>query len=132
MKDDPFRQLISLQLVHRIWQSDLDIALREVNFWEDLLTSLDNDLAPNETTHDNTWQKELSQLHHFRRLIRRLQEDLQTLDQHVAASVRIGHVPDEDMRSNHDYLRAEMDRFHADFRAFKTEIRQYLTSQHTF
>ena len=132
MRTEKYRQLTDVHLLNRIWRSDLEIALHEVNFWEDLLNSLDADLDPVPSTQDDTWKMELGQLHHFRRLIKRLLEEIQDLDQQLAAGVRIDHVLDTDTRLNHQYLREEMDSFHTDFRAFKTEIRQYITAQPTF
>lgn len=132
MKAETYRQLTDVHLLNRIWGSDLEIALHEVNFWEILLNSLDADLDPVPATHDETWKKELGQLHHFRKVIKRLQEDLKMLDEQLAFGVRGDHVLDTDTRQNHQNLREEMDHFHADFRAFKTEIRHYVTAQPTF
>lgn len=132
MRTEKYRQLIDVHLLHRVWQSELDIALQEVNFWEELLNSLNADTEPDPSERDETWKTELAQLHHFRRLIKRLQEEMQELDEQIAAGVRVDHVLDTDSRLTHQYVQAEMDSFHADFRAFKTEIRQYITAQPTF
>ncbi|GAB4033840.1 hypothetical protein [Spirosoma jeollabukense] len=132
MRTEKYRQLTDVHLLNQIWRSDLEIALHEVNFWEDLLNSLDADLDPVPKTHDETWKTELGQLHHFRRLIKRLLAEIQDLDKQIAYGVRVDHILDTDTRLNYQYLREEMDSFHADFRAFKAEIRQYVTAQPTF
>lgn len=132
MRAEKYRLLTDVHLLNRIWRSDLEIALHEVNFWESLLSSLDEDLDSAPATHAQTWQTELSQLHHFRRLIKRLLDEVQDLDKQIAFGVRVDHVLDTDTRLTHQYLREEMDSFHAGFRAFKTEIRQYITAQPTF
>lgn len=132
MRTEKYRQLTDVHLLNRIWCSDLEIALHEVSFWEDLLNALDGELEPAPATYDDTWKTELGQLHHFRRLIKRLLGEKQELNKQVAAGVRVDHVLDTDTRLNHQYLREEMDSFHADFRAFKTEIRPYVTTQPTF
>ncbi|QIP13719.1 hypothetical protein G8759_14385 [Spirosoma aureum] len=132
MKAEKYRQLSYVHLLNQIWRSDLEIALLEVNFWENLLNTLDTDLDPAHSNHDSTWKTEISQLHHFRRLIKRLLDEIQELEKQLATGVQTDHVLDADTRLNHQYLRLELDSFHADFRAFKTEIRQYITAQPTF
>lgn len=129
MRTDKYRQLSDIQLLHRIWRSELDLALQEVNFWEDLLGALNENLDPVTT---ETWQMELGQLHHFRRLIKRLQEEMRDLDKAIATGVLFDKVLDTDTRLDQQYLREEMDSFHADFRAFKTEIRKYIASEPAF
>ena len=132
MKTEKYRHLTDMHLLNRLWRNDLEVALHEVNLWKILLNSLNADLDPVPSTHDKTWKTELGQLHHFRRLIKRLLEEVQDLDNQLAAGVRVDYVLDADTRLNNKYLREEMDRFHSDFRAFKTEIRQYVTAQPTF
>lgn len=131
MKAEKYRQLTEVHLLHRIWRNDLELALQEVNFWEDLLGTLGEGLDST-VTDAETWKAEVSQLHHFRRLINRLLEEIQETDRQVAAGVQFEHILDADTRQNHQYLRIEMDSFLADFRAFKTEIRPYLVALPTF
>ncbi|GAB4048892.1 hypothetical protein [Spirosoma litoris] len=131
MKAQKYRQLTEVHLLHRIWRSDLELALQEVNFWEALLGTLSEGLGPTATDADS-WKEELSQLHHFRRLINRLLEEIQTIEKQVAAGVQFDHILDPDTRLNHQYLRQEMDSFHTDFRAFKTDIRHYMVALPTF
>ncbi|QIP15142.1 hypothetical protein G8759_22210 [Spirosoma aureum] len=132
MKSEKYGLLTAVHILNRIWCNDLEIALHEVNFWEDLLISLDVDIDAVTSTHDDTRKTELGRLHHFRRLVKRLLEEIQNLDKQMATRVCINHVLDTDTRLNHQYLREEMDSFQADFRIFKTEIRQYVTAQPTF
>ncbi|MBN8824186.1 MULTISPECIES: hypothetical protein [unclassified Spirosoma] len=128
MKTDKYRQLTDVHLLHRIWRSELELALQEVNFWEDLLGTLDETINPTLMPVE-TWQTEISQLHHFRRLIKRLLNEIQEVNEQVALGVRFDQVLDKDTRLNHQYLREEMDSFHTDFRTFKNDIRQYLAAQ---
>ncbi|WP_080059121.1 hypothetical protein [Spirosoma aerolatum] len=128
MKTDKYRQLTDVHLLHRIWRSELELALQEVNFWEDLLGTLDETIDPTLMPVE-TWRTEISQLHHFRRLIKRLLNEIQEVNEQVALGVRFDQVLDKDTRLNHQYLREEMDSFHTDFRAFKNDIRQYLAAQ---
>ncbi|UFH57104.1 hypothetical protein [Spirosoma sp. KNUC1025] len=132
MRTDKYHQLNEVHLLQRIWRSELELALQQVTFWEELLGSLDENLDANKTTFDDTWQMELGQLHHFRRLIKRLQEDLQSLDEQVALGVRTDHVLDKETRLNQQYLREEMDSFHADFRTFKNGVRRYIAAEPAF
>jgi hypothetical protein len=131
MNADKYRQLNEVHFLHRIWQNELELALQEANFWEELLGSLGEGLDPAVTDAD-TWKAEVSQLHHFQRLSKRLLVDIRTLDSEVATGVKTDHVLDTETRLDHQYLRTEMDSFHADFRTFKSIIRQYLIDQPTF
>ncbi|GAB4006283.1 hypothetical protein GCM10028808_07940 [Spirosoma migulaei] len=131
MRTEKYRQLNQVHLLHRIWRNELSLAIQEVNFWEDMLGSLGEGMSP-AVTDDETWKAEISQLHHFRRLINRLLEEMQTIDSEVAAGVRFDHVLDTGTRQDHQFLREEMDSFHADFRTFKAEIRNYIVAQPTF
>ncbi|WP_338869002.1 hypothetical protein WBJ53_19005 [Spirosoma sp. SC4-14] len=131
MTTEKYRQLTDVHLLHRIWHSELELALQEVNFWEDLLGTLNENLDPNQRAIEN-WQHEIGQLHHFRRLTKRLMEEIDGVEKEVAMSVRTDHVLDADTRLDHQYLREEMDSFHADFRAFKNEIRRYTVATPTF
>lgn len=117
--------------MHRIWRSELELAILEIQFWEDLLGTLSEGLEPTVTDAD-TWKAELGQLHHFRRFASQLLEEIPTVDEQIARGVQFDHELDADTRQNHQYLREAMDNFHADFRTFKTEIRQYLVAQPTF
>ncbi|GAB4026356.1 hypothetical protein [Spirosoma gilvum] len=131
MKPEKYHQLTDVNLLHRIWRSELELSLQEVNFWEDLLGTLNENMDPTSTPTD-TWQTELSQLHHFRRLIKRLLNDIQETSEQVALGVRFDQVLDKETRLNQQYLREEMDSFHGDFRVFKHEIRQYISAQPAF
>ncbi|MBC8155743.1 MAG: hypothetical protein H7Z72_22880 [Bacteroidetes bacterium] len=131
MRTEKQHQLTEVHLLHRIWRNELELSLQEVNFWEDLLGTLGEGLEPGATDAD-TWRVEIDRLHHFRRLSTRLLSDTQIVDGEVADGVLKGHVLDRDTRLDHQYLRKEMDSFHAEFRAFKTEIRQYMVAQPTF
>ena len=131
MTTDKYTQLLDMQLLHRIWGSDLELALQEVNFWDELLGTLGTGLDP-AMANARTWQIEIDQLHHFRRLATRLLGDLQTLDKDVADGVRRDHVLDTETRLDQQYLRVAMDSFLSDFRPFKTEIRHFLVAQPTF
>lgn len=131
MKATIYRQLTSAHLLHRIWHNELELALQEVNFWEELLGTLSEVEHP-KAAEAQTWQTELNQLHHFRRLTKRLLDDIQTVDQQLAMGVRFDNVLDKETRLDHQYLREEMDSFHADFRTFKTNIRQYMVTKTTF
>ncbi|WP_020597672.1 hypothetical protein [Spirosoma panaciterrae] len=128
MKTEKYRQLTDVHLLHRIWRSELELALQEVNFWEDLLGTLNEAIDPTSIPID-TWQTEISQLHHFRRWIKRLLNEIEEVNEQVALGVRFDQVLDKDTRQNHQYLREEMDSFHSDFRTFKNHIRQYLSAQ---
>lgn len=132
MKTEKYHQLMDVHLLQRIWRNELELALLEVNFWEKLLGTLNENLDPTNWPDEDTWRTELSQLHHFRRLIGRLLDDLNRLDEQVATGVAFDHVLDKDTRLNHQYLREEMDSFHADFRAFKAQIRPFIVGQPTF
>lgn len=129
MSTEKYRQLSRTHLLHRIWQNELELALQEVNFWEDLLGTLGEGLDPAIT---DGWQAEIGQLHHFRRLTKRLLAEVHTIDSELASGARTDHILDSEVRLNHQYLREEMDSFHTDFRSFKTKIRQYLIAQPTF
>ncbi|ADB39549.1 hypothetical protein [Spirosoma linguale] len=131
MNTAKYRQLTDVHLLQRIWRNELELALQEVNFWEELLGTLSEGLS-DRVTESDTWKGEISQLHHFRRLSKRLLDEIRDVDEQVAAGVRADHVLDADTRLNHQYLRQEMDSFHADFRTFKSEIRQYMVLQPTF
>lgn len=131
MKIAKYRQLTQVHLVHKIWRSELELALQEVTFWEQLLGALGEGLDAHVTDAD-TWKGELSQLHHFRRTGKRLLQEVNEVDEQLASGVRGNHGLDADTRLNHQYLRQEMDSFHTDFRAFKSEIRQYIVLQPTF
>lgn len=131
MKAEKYRQLTDVHLLQRIWRNELELALQEVDFWEKLLGTLSEGLDARVTDSD-TWKAELSQLHHFRRLAKRLLDEIKEIDEQVAAGVRVDHVLDADTRLNHQYLRQEMDSFHTDFRTFKSDIRQYMILQPTF
>ncbi|MVM39380.1 hypothetical protein GO730_20385 [Spirosoma sp. HMF3257] len=131
MRAEKYRQLNQVHMMHRIWRNELSLALQEVDFWEDLLGSLGENMT-SEATDAEVWKAEISQLHHFRRLIKRLSDEIQEIDGQVANGVRFDHVLDTDTRQDHQYLREEMDSFHADFRAFKSEIRNYIVAQPTF
>lgn len=131
MNADKYRQLNEVHLLHRIWQNELELARQETRFWEELLGTLGEGLDPAVTDAD-TWQAEISQLHQFQRRTQRLLADIRTINSEVAAGVKTNHVLDTETRLDHQYLRAEMDSFHADFRAFKNVIRQYLIDQPTF
>ena len=109
------------------WRNELELAAQQVKFWEDLRGSLAEGLDPSVTNAD-TWCTEMNQLAHFRRLSKRLLDESQTVDTGVASSVEGGHVLDRETRLDHQYFRQEMDSFHADFRAFKTEIRHYMVT----
>ncbi|MBO0951798.1 hypothetical protein [Fibrella forsythiae] len=131
MKATTYRQLTSVHLLHRIWHNELELALQEVLFWQELLGTLSEVEHP-KAAEAQTWQTEINQLHHFRRLITRLRNDVQTVDQELAMSVRFEHVPAKETRLDHQYLREEMDSFHADFRTFKASIRQFIVTKTTF
>ncbi|MBC8151717.1 MAG: hypothetical protein H7Z72_02285 [Bacteroidetes bacterium] len=131
MKAEKYHQLSEVHLMQRIWRNELELAAQEVRFWEDLLGTLGEGLDPGVTGAD-TWQAEIDQLHHFQRLTKRLLDEIHTVDTEVADGVREGHVLDGETRLDHRYLRREMDSFHTDFRAFKTEIRKYMVAQPTF
>lgn len=131
MNAQKYHQLSEVHLLHRIWQNELELASQEVNFWETLLAVLGEGLDPAITKPD-TWRQEIDQLHHFRRLSKRLLDEISTVNEQIATGVRFGHVLDGETRLDHQYLRNSMDSFHADFRAFKTEIRQYMVAQPTF
>jgi hypothetical protein len=131
MNADKYRQLNEVHLLHRIWQNELELALQEVNFWEELLGTLSEGLDPS-VTDSASWKAEISQLHHFQRLSKRLLDNIKTIDSEVAAGVKTGHGLDTESRLDHQYLRTEMDSFHSDFRTFKSIIRQYMIDQPTF
>ncbi|MGF7216217.1 hypothetical protein GGR92_002382 [Spirosoma lacussanchae] len=131
MKPEKYRQLTEAHLLHRIWRNELELALQEVNFWEELLGTL-NEITVAGAEADTTWTAELSQLHHFRRLSKRLLQDIDTLESEVAKGVRLGRILDAETRLDHQYLRTEMDSFHTDFRTFKTDIRRYMTELPAF
>ncbi|MDB5241030.1 MAG: hypothetical protein JWP57_1655 [Spirosoma sp.] len=131
MKSEKYRPLSEVHLLHRIWRSELELAAQQVQFWKDLLGTLGEGLDPHVTNAD-TWHTEMNQLAHFRRLSKRLLDVSQTVDTEVAGGVQEGQVLDHETRLDHQYLRQEMDSFHTDFRAFKTEIRQYMIAQPTF
>lgn len=128
MTTEKYRQLSQVHLLHRIWQSDLELASAEVDFWEDILSTLNEGVDPG-VIESNLWRTEINQLHHFRRLINRLLEEIQTVNTEVAHGVQTGYVLDNEVRLDHAYLRMEMDSFHTDFRDFKTEIRNYMAAQ---
>lgn len=131
MKAEKYSQLSEVHLLQRIWRNELELAAQEVKFWEDLLGTLGEGMDPGVTDAD-TWQAEVRQLQHFQRLTKRLLNEIHTVDTAVASGVREGHVLAGETRLDHHHLRQEMDSFHADFRAFKTEIRQYMVAQPTF
>ncbi|RYF78469.1 MAG: hypothetical protein EOO39_01385 [Cytophagaceae bacterium] len=85
MKSTTYRQLTSVHLLHRIWHNELELALQEVTFWEELLGTLSEVEHP-KAAEAQTWQTEINQLHHFRRLTKRLLDDIQTVDQQLATS----------------------------------------------
>ncbi|MBC3787601.1 hypothetical protein [Spirosoma utsteinense] len=131
MRTEQYRQLTELHLLHRIWKSELELALQEITFWEELLGTLGEGLDP-AITNANDWKTEISQLHHFRRLTTGLLAEIQAINSEVATGVQTGHVLDIETRLDHQYLRKEIDSFHADFRTFKARIRQHLIAQPTF
>lgn len=131
MNAKKYHQLSEVHLLHRIWQNELELALQEVTFWETLLAVLNEGVDPAPASLD-TWRQEIDQLHHFRRLSTRLLKEIQTVNEQIATGVRFDHVLDGETRLDHQYLRESMDSFHTDFRAFKTEIRQYMVAQPTF
>lgn len=131
MRAQKYNQLSEVHLLQRIWRNELELAAQEVKFWEDLLSTLGEGLAPGVTDAD-TWQAEINQLRQFGRLTKRLLDEIHTIDAEVAEGVQSGHVLNSETRLDHRYLRQEMDSFHTDFRAFKTEIRRYMVAQPTF
>lgn len=131
MRAEKYSQLSEVHLLQRIWRNELELAAQEVTFWENLLGTLGEGLAPG-VTDAGTWQAEVNQLRQFGRLIKRLLDELHAIDGEVADGVRSGHVLDRETRLDHRYLRQEMDSFHTDFRAFRTEIRTYMVAQPTF
>lgn len=131
MKTEKYRQLNEVHLLHRIWHNELELALQEITFWEELLGTLSEGLDPAEISTDN-WKAEISQLHHFQRLTKGLLAEIKAINGEIATGVQTDHVLDTETRLDHQYLRGEMDSFHTDFRAFKTNIRQHLIAQPTF
>ncbi len=131
MKPAKYRQLSQIHLLHQIWQSDLELAQNEVVFWEDLLCKLNERVEPG-VVESELWRTEIDQLHHFHRLIKQLLAEIQEVNKAVAHGVQTGYVLTNEVRLDHDFLRTEMDSFHADFREFKTEIRHYMVAQPTF
>ncbi|GAB3949643.1 hypothetical protein GCM10028805_26240 [Spirosoma harenae] len=129
MKAEKYRKLMEVHMLHRIWRNELELALQEVNFWEELFNTLS--IGQDFTEDSIDWQNEVGQLHHFRRLCTRLLEEIKQLEGQLTHGVQIAHVLDADTRLNHQYIREAMDSFHTDFRRFKTEIRQYLVEQFT-
>ncbi|XWW48181.1 hypothetical protein JYG30_12405 [Fibrella sp. USSR17] len=131
MRTSTYHKLTDVRLLHRIWHNELELAQHEVIFWKDLLGTLSEVTHPKEAN-AQTWQLEIDQLHHFKRLTTRLLDEIATVDQQLAMGVRSNHVLDKETRIDHRYLREEMDSFHADFRTFKATIRQYVVTKTTF
>lgn len=82
---EKYRQLTKVHLLHRIWHSELNLALREIIFWQELLGTLSE---VEDSANAQTWQTEIDQLHHFQRLAKRLLEDIHTVDQETAMGIR--------------------------------------------
>jgi hypothetical protein len=131
MTSEKYKQLTDVHVQHQIWSKELELALMELNFWDELVTSFSHQRNPGQEPGDD-WHEETGRLHSFQRLVRQLTTELQSLNKEVADGVQANKILNPETRSGHQYLRQQMDSFHTDFQIFKNEMRQYVIAQPEF
>lgn len=121
---DKYKKLIDVHLQHRIWRNELEMALMEIDFWEDLVGKIEQNAIDAPQMIDM-----VGQLHHYQRLSQQLLADVQEQEMQVAFGVKNKRVLTPPTLDDYTYLREEMIDFHANFHKFKTKIREFVISQ---
>lgn len=127
MTTDKYKKLIDVHLQHRIWRNELEMALMEIDFWEDLVGKNEQDTFETPKMIDM-----VSQLHHYQRLSQQLLADVQEQEMQVAFGVKNKRILTPPTLDDYTYLREKMDDFHTNFHGFKTKIREFVSSQPSF
>ena len=131
METKKFKLLTDVHVQHLIWKKELELARMELDFWEKLLTTLEEEQEPSAGV-DEEWVNELSRLNHFQRLSQLLLNEVLEVDKRVSQGVQHNQVLDQQVRADHRYLREQMDTFHRNYHTFKTNIRQFVVAQPQF
>lgn len=119
------------QLLHQVWLNDLDTAQHGVGLWETLMNAIHEELDPAPGVHHAVWQREMNRVYYFKHLINQLANEILTHEKRTA-NEQDTHELNRGIRLNEQSLNEKMDSFHANFRAFKVEIRRYVAAQHLF
>ncbi len=125
MKTETYKELVDVHLQNRIWRNELELALLEIDFWEDLHET--NTTANQPATKDSV--EIMSQLHHYQRLAQRLLGEVEQQDLEVADGVRVNRILTTPTPDDRKYLREQMDTFRVNFQRFKNDIRQFFVTQ---
>jgi hypothetical protein len=125
MKTATYKELVDVHLQNRIWRNELELALLEIDFWEDLH---ETNVRPSSATAEESAEI-MSQLHHYQRLGQQLLGEVQQQDQEVAEGVRINRILNSPTPDDRKYLREQMDTFRVNFQRFKNDIRQFFVAQ---
>lgn len=126
MKTKEYKELVDVHLQHRIWRNELEMAMIEIDFWEEILEKQKKEAGEEPVPGEADI---MSYLHRYQRLSQELLAELQQQDKQVADGVKNNRVLSPPTMDDHKYLREHMDTFRADFREFKDKVRHFVIAQ---
>ncbi|MCU0324199.1 MAG: hypothetical protein MUF45_02960 [Spirosomaceae bacterium] len=118
-----YSQLSHAHFEHRLWKNELEMIAQETDFFLSVVEDMPLGV-PN-------LEKEyfINQFHHFQRLIKRLLQELATLQKTVAEGVLDENILDSEQKLDHKYMREEMDYFEQDYKAVKKKFRGFIAAR---
>lgn len=127
MNQQTYRKLSDQHFAHQLWRNDLAMAIQELTFFEDILGQF-NPIGLSTSPEVPPFNDLVSQIHHFRRIIPQMQQELQQLEQELATDVQKKHQIGSETKKDHAYLQEKMDDFDQSYRQFKQKIRVFFST----
>ncbi|MFN3849845.1 MAG: hypothetical protein ACK4NY_10465 [Spirosomataceae bacterium] len=118
-----YSQLSHVHFEHRLWKNELEMIAQETDFFLGVVEDMPLDATNLEKGYF------INQFHHFQRLIKRLLQELATLQKTVADGVIEENILDSEQKLDHKYMREEMDYFEQDYKAVKKKFRDFVATQ---
>lgn len=127
MNKQTYRKLSDQHFAHQLWRNDLAMASQELTFFEDIIGQV-NPIGLSTSPLTPVFTDLVSQIHHFRRIIPQMQQELQQLEQELATDIQKGDQIGSEAKKDHAYLQEKMDDFDQSYRQFKQKIRDFFST----
>jgi hypothetical protein len=127
MNKQTFQKLSVQHFTHQLWRNDLAMAIQELTFFEDIIGQT-NPIGLCTSPSVPLFNDLISQIHHFRRIIPQIQQELQQLEQELATDVKKEHHIGSETKKDQAYLQEKMNDFDQSYRQFKQKIRDFFST----
>ena len=123
MTSTKLAQVARVHFEHRLWKNELEAAQQETTFFMNILSELKTRTIHD--THNSLLVASFfKQFQHFERLMKRLLEEIHSIEKEIADSYSNGVFYDKEQKKDHQYLSED---FEFDYRENKSAFKKFVS-----